>query len=158
MPLNSTATSPAFCIDETNPHFRFAYKVDNMSLSGFVAYVVYRDSAGAITSIELVSSKGVSLTPTFWQASPKSPLATIIPLNGATKSASVQLKILALSPTDLVKDLTEVFIGENPITTAAFGIASAATGLAGVITGTVSSALNIGVTIDSVMVDPYRRG
>jgi hypothetical protein len=158
MPLNSTATSPAFCVDETNPHFRFGYKVDNASLSGFLAYVIYRDTSGKITSIELVSSKGISLTPTLWQASPKSPLATLIPLNGTTKSATVQLKMIALSPVDLVKDFSDAIIGENPLTGMVSQVGGAATGLVGSITGTVSSSLNIGVTIDSVMVDPYRRG
>lgn len=158
MPLTSTATSPAFCIDETNPHFRFTYKVDNMSLSGFLAYVIYRDAAGKITSLELVSSKGLSLAPTLWQASPKSPLATLIPLNSTTKSATVQIKILALSPTDFVKDVADTIIGENPLTAMVAQVGGAATGLVSVITGTLSTATNIGVKIDSVMVDPYRRG
>jgi hypothetical protein len=158
MPLNATATSPAFCVDETNPHFRFTYKVDNASLSGFLAYVIFRDNAGKITSIELVSSKGISLAPTLWQASPKSPLATLIPLNGTTKSATVQLKIIALSPVDLVKDFSDAIIGANPLTGMVTQVGGAATGLVSVITGTVSTATNIGVKIDSVMVDPYRRG
>lgn len=158
MPLTSTATSPAFCIDETNPHFRFTYKVDNASLSGFLAYVIYRDAAGKITSLELVSSKGLSLAPTLWQASPKSPLATLIPLNATTKSATVQLKILALSPTDFVKDVSDAIIGENPLTAMVTQVGGAATGLVSIITSTLSSATNIGVKIDSVMVDPYRRG
>ncbi len=158
MPLTSTATSPAFCIDESNPHFRFAYKIDNMSLSGFLAYVIYRDSAGHITSLELVSSKALSLAPTLWQASPKSPLATLIPLGGTNKSATVQLKILALSPTDFVKDVSDAIIGENPLTAAVTKVGGAATGLTSIITSTVSSTTNIGVKIDSVMVDPYRRG
>lgn len=158
MPLTSTATSPAFCVDESNPHFRFTYKVDNASLSGFLAYVIYRDSAGKITSLELVSSKGLSLAPTLWQASPNSPLATLIPLGATNKTATVQLKILALSPTDFVKDVSDAIIGENPLTAAVTQIGGAATGLTSIITSTVSSATNIGVKIDSVMVDPYRRG
>lgn len=158
MPLTSTATSPAFCVDETHPHFRFAYKVDNMSLSGFLAYVIYRDAAGKITSVELVSSKGLSLAPTLWQASPKSPLATLIPLNSTTQSATVQVKILALSPTDFVKDVSDAIIGENPLTAMVAQVGGAATGLTSIITSSVSSATNIGVKIDSLMVDPYRRG
>lgn len=158
MPLNAAATSPAFCVDQTQPHFRFVYKVDNASLSGFVAYVVFRDAAGKITNIQLVSSRGISLTPTLWQASPASPLATLIPLDGSTKSASVQLRIIALSPVDIVKDFSDAIIGDNALTSLVASVGGAATGLVGTITGSVSQLLNIGVSIDSVMVDPYRRG
>jgi FlaG/FlaF family flagellin (archaellin) len=158
MPLNSTATSPSFCVDETNPHFRFAYKVDNASLSGFQAFVIYRDAAGKVTGMELVSSKGISLVPTLWKASPNSPLATLLPLNSTSKTASVQLKFYALSPVDFVSDVTTAIIGENALTSAVYAIGGAATGLVGAITGSLSSLTNIGVSIDSVMVDPYRRG
>jgi hypothetical protein len=156
MPLNSTATSPQFCIDQTNPHFRFAYKVDNAALSGFISYVVYRDATGRITNIELLSSKVLALAPSKWQPSPLSPLATLLPLNGVTKSATVQLKILALNPTDLIKDTTAVFIGPNILINGVAAIAGGATGLVAGITSAVG--VNIGVSIDSVMVDPYRRG
>lgn len=152
MPLLSTATSPSFCVDESHPHFRFAFKVDNAALSGFIAYVIYRDSAGKVTNIELVSSKILSLSPSMWQATPKSPLATLIPLNPGTKTATVQLKLTALSPTDLVDDLTGGAL--KPIT----NLAGTAGGLVGSITGLFGNQLNIGVTVDSVMVDPYRRG
>lgn len=158
LPLSASATSPAFCVDETNPHFRFVYKVDNAVLSGFIAYVIYRDAAGKITNVELVSSKALAMAPSTWQASPKSPLATIIPLNSVSRTASVQLKITALNPTDFVLDTSEAIIGQNAATDLVHTVGSAGSGLVGAITGAVSPALNIGVTIDSVMVDPYRRG
>ncbi len=152
IPLSGSITSPAFCVDESHPHFRFAYKVDNAVLSGFIAYVIYRDAAGKITNVELISSKVLALAPSTWQATPKSPLATIIPLNSTTKTASVQLKITSLSPTDLVNDTTG---GAFAPITSTVGTAG---GLVGSITGAVSPTLNIGITVDSVMVDPYRRG
>ncbi len=152
LPLNGTATSPAFCVDESNPHFRFAYKVDNAVLSGFIAYVIYRDAAGKITNVELISSKVLALSPSMWQATPKSPLSTLIPLNSSTKTASVQLKITSLAPTDFVNDVTGGIV--SPV----LGFAGSLTGMVGSITSTISPALNIGITIDSVMVDPYRRG
>ena len=158
IPLSGSITSPAFCVDETNPHFRFTYKVDNAVLSGFIAYVIYRDAAGKVTNVQLVSSKTLALTPSLWQATPKSPLATIIPLNSTTKTASVQLKITALNPTDFVLDTADAIIGVNPATQLVHAVGSAGSGLVGAITGAISPALNIGITVDSVMVDPYRRG
>lgn len=157
MPLNSVATSPKFCVDETHPHFRFAYKVDMAVLSGFIAYVVWRDSSNRITNIELVSSKVLNLMPTKWQATPNNPLATLLPLNDQTKSATVQLKIVALNPTDLVKDFSDAIIGENALTQLVTGLGGAASGLVAAITSTITP-FNIGVSVDSVMVDPYRRG
>jgi hypothetical protein len=157
IPLSGSITSPAFCVDETNPHFRFTYKVDNAVLSGFIAYVIYRDAAGKITNVQLVSSKTLALTPSLWQATPKSPLSTIIPLNSTTKTASVQLKITALNPTDFVLDTADAIIGENAATAAVHQVGSAASGLVGAITGAVSPALNIGITVDSVMVDQIGR-
>lgn len=157
MPLGSSAISPEFCVDESHPHFRFAYKVDNMSLAGFLAHVVYRDASGKVTGVELVSSKALSLTPTRWQASPKSPLATIIPLNPTSKSATVQLKLTSLSPTDFVNDTVSTIIGQNPLVDSVTAIGGAGTNLVGSITGMFGNTLNIGVTVDSVMVDPYRR-
>ena len=152
LPLGGSVTSPNFCVDETNPHFRFTYKVDNAVLSGFIAYVIYRDAAGKITNVELVSSKVLAFAPSTWTATPNSPLATIIPLNSTTKTASVQLKITSLSPTDFVNDVSGGIV--KPVT----DLGGAAAGLVGSITGAISPALNIGITIDSVMVDPYRRG
>lgn len=152
MPLMSTATSPSFCVDESHPNFRFAFKIDNAVLSGFMAYVIYRDADGKVTNVELLSSKLVSFTPSRWQASPKSPLATIVPLNNSSKSASVQLKITCLSPTSIIDDLTG---GAFTPITAAVGTAG---GVVGSLTGLLGNAANIGVTVDSVMVDPYRRG
>ncbi|MDQ8043454.1 MAG: hypothetical protein AAGC46_00580 [Solirubrobacteraceae bacterium] len=158
LPLGATATSPEFCVDETNPHFRFAYKVDNVGAAGFVAYVIYRDAAGAVTKTQLLSSSGLSIAPSAWQASPSSPLATIIPLSSTNKSASVQLKFVASSPADMASDITTAVVGTNAISgivKGATGIASSATNIG---TGIASNVVNVGVSIDSVMVDPYRRG
>lgn len=161
LPLGSTATSPAFCVDESHPHFRFAYKVDNAVLAGFVAYVLFRDANGNITNMELVSSKTLALTPSAWQASPKSPLATIIPLSATNRSATVQLKLLSLSPTDFVNDVGTTIIGQNAALDTVTKVGGGAANLVASITGALGAAsnqnLNIGTTVDSVMVDPYRR-
>lgn len=157
MPLGSSALSPEFCVDESHPHFRFVFKVDNAVLTGFLAHVVYRDAAGNITGVELVSSKALSLTPTQWQASPKSPLATIIPLNPTTKSTTVQLKLTALSPTDFVNDTATAIIGQNPLVDFVTQVGGGGANVVSSITGLFGNTMNIGVTVDSVMVDPYRR-
>lgn len=157
MPLGSSALSPEFCVDESHPHFRFVFKVDNAVLTGFLAHVVYRDASGTITGVELVSSKAISLTPSTWQASPKSPLATIIPLNPTTKSTTVQLKLTALSPTDLVNDTASAIIGQNPLVDFVTQVGGAGANVVSTITGLFGNTTNIGVTVDSVMVDPYRR-
>ncbi|MDQ8046139.1 MAG: hypothetical protein AAGC46_15235 [Solirubrobacteraceae bacterium] len=158
LPLGASATSPAFCVDESNPNFRFTYKVDNASLSGFIAYVIYRDATGAVTNVQLVSSKALTIAPSAWQASPKSPLATLIPLNATAKTASVQLKITSLSPTDFVQDTATAVTGNSAITAAATTMGGAASNLVATISGAVTPIANIGVTIDSVAIDPYRRG
>lgn len=161
MPLGSVATSPAFCIDENHPHFRFTYKVDNAVLTGFIAYVLYRDSSGRVTNLQLLSSKALALRPTTWEASPASPLASIVPLSPTNQSASVQLKILSLNPTQLVDDLATTIIGENLLVSSVTKLGGAATNAVAKITGGLAALTglptNIGVTIDSVMVDPYRR-
>ncbi len=158
MPIGSTATSPAFCVDETNPHFRFAYKVDSAGATGFIAHVVYKDARGAVTKTELLSSQAISITPSAWQASPKSPLATIIPLNATTKSASVQLKFSVASPADLSSDIATAVVGTNALSGFISGITSGVNQAMNVGISPTSGLVNIGVTIDSVMVDPYRRG
>lgn len=157
MPLGSSALSPEFCVDESHPHFRFVFKVDNAVLTGFLAHVVFRDASGKITGVELVSSKAISLTPSAWQPSPKSPLATIIPLNPTTRSATVQLKLTALSPTDLVNDTASAIIGQNPLVDFVTQVGGGGANVVSTITGMFGNRTNIGVTIDSVMVDPYRR-
>lgn len=161
MPLGSVATSPAFCIDENHPHFRFTYKVDNSVLTGFIAYVLYRDSTGRVTNLQLLSSKALALRPTTWEASPASPLASIVPLSPTNQSASVQLKILSLNPTQLVDDLATTIIGENLLVSSITKLGGAASNTVAKITGGLAALTglptNIGVTIDSVMVDPYRK-
>ncbi|MEH3055150.1 MAG: hypothetical protein PGN13_14320 [Patulibacter minatonensis] len=158
MPIGSTATSPSFCIDETNPHFRFAYKVDSSGATGFIAHVVYKDARGAVTKTELLSSKGLSLTPSQWQASPNSPLATIIPLNATSKSASVQIKFSVASPADLSSDIATTVVGDNALSSFIGGITGGVNQAINVGVSPTAGLVNLGVTIDSVMVDPYRRG
>lgn len=157
MPLGASALSPEFCVDRSHPHFRFAFKVDNAVLTGFLAHVVFRDAGGKVTGVELVSSKAISLTPSAWQASPKSPLATIIPLNPASSSATVQLKLTALSPTDLVNDTASAIIGQNPLVDVVTQTGGGGANVVSTITGLLGNRTNIGVTVDSIMVDPYRR-
>ncbi|MFT4035084.1 MAG: hypothetical protein QM679_05880 [Patulibacter sp.] len=156
LPLGSTATSPEFCVDETKPHFRFAYKVDNAYFSGFLALVIYRDTDGEITNVELTSSKRVTALPTRWQASEASPLATLLPLTGnGGETATVQIKFISLIPADVIDDLLTAIKGSNPLRDA---IARAQSIYQSTLAAWWSPYFNIGVTIDSVMVDPYRRG
>lgn len=119
----ATATSPEFCVDETQPSFRFASKVSSLD-GGYVAIVLWRDSAGKITQSQFTAS-GLGTyynKQTDWNPSAISPLATKIPLlQSGGKTATVQL----------------MFVG----TMKAYGIFVGAK-----------------ATIDSVMVDPYRRG
>lgn len=119
----ATATSPEFCVDETQPSFRFASKVSSLD-GGYVAIVLWRDSAGNVTQSQFTAS-GLGTyynKQTDWNPSAVSPLATKIPLlQGGGKTATVQL----------------MFVG----TMKAYGIFVGAK-----------------ATIDSVMVDPYRRG
>ncbi len=122
LPVGGTATSPAFCVDETNPTFRFTSKVSSLD-GGYAAIVMYRDSAGTLTSTQFTSSTlGTYFNAaTSWNPSQDNPLALKIPLVTGGATASVQI----------------MFIG----TTKAYGMWVGAT-----------------ATIDSVMVDPYRRG
>lgn len=129
LPVGASATSPEFCVDDSNPYFRFMAKADS-SMAGYDAIVIYRNEAGAVTSTQFTSSSDISWGNGGWVASKVSPLATKIPLaDGAT--ASVQLKFVSTG---------------NGV---AVGV-----GLWGRLTGgSVAQTL-----IDSVMVDPYRRG
>ncbi|MDO9355532.1 MAG: hypothetical protein Q7T55_17655 [Solirubrobacteraceae bacterium] len=123
LPVGATATSPEFCVDETQPSFRFASKVSSLD-GGYAAIVLYRDTEGKIKQAQFTSSAlGTYYNKaTDWNPSAVSPLATKIPLlSGGGKMATVQL----------------MFVG----TTKAYGIFVGAK-----------------ATIDSVMVDPYRRG
>ena len=119
----ATATSPEFCVDETQPSFRFASKVSSLD-GGYVAIVLWRDSDGNVTQSQFTAS-GLGTyynKQTDWNPSAVSPLATKIPLlQSGGKTATVQL----------------MFVG----TMKAYGIFVGAK-----------------ATIDSVMVDPYRRG
>lgn len=123
LPVAGTALSPAFCVDDSLPSFRFAAKLSSLD-GGYAAIVVYRDDAGKITQAQFTSSASGSYFngASAWNPSAVSPLATKIPLlAGGGKTASVQL----------------LFLG----TTKSYGAWVGAT-----------------ATIDSVMVDPYRRG
>lgn len=130
LPVGAIATSPEFCVDETNPYFRFMTKADN-AMAGYQAIVIYRNAAGAVTSTSFTSSLDITWGDGDWGPSKVSPLATKIPLTGPDATASVQLKFVSTG---------------NPV---ALGI-----GLWGKLTsGSVGA-----TSIDSVMVDPYRRG
>ncbi len=130
LPVGATATSPEFCVDETNPHFRFMAKPDS-SMSGYKAIVIYRNASGAITNAQFTSSADIKWGDGAWSASAISPLATKIPLSATNPTASVQLMFVSTG---------------NKV---AVGI-----GFWGKFTGG-----DVGQTvIDSVMVDPYRRG
>lgn len=128
MPLGSTATSPEFCVDDTNPYFRFAMK--SAHKGGYIAAVLWRNSSGQLTQAEFTSSAFVTTLSSNWAPSAVSPLATKLTL-GTDKAASVQLKIVSTgnqnwSDTNLLGSLASNLFGS--------------------------------VNIDSVMVDPYRRG
>ncbi len=130
LPVGATATSPEFCVDETNPYFRFMAKPDS-SMSGYQAIVIYRNADGKITNAKFTSSADIKWGDGAWSASAISPLATKIPLSAANPTASVQLMFVSTG---------------NAV---AVGI-----GFWGKFTGG-----DVGQTvIDSVMVDPYRRG
>lgn len=130
LPLNSTATSPAFCVDQSNPYFRFVSRPDN-ALAGYQAIVIYKDSSGATKSLQFTSSADQSWGSGAWAPSDPSPLAVKIPLTDADDTASVQLKFVSTG--------NQVAVGVN-----AWGLFAA---------GSVGS-----TSIDSIFVDPYRRG
>lgn len=130
LPLGAVAISPEFCVDETNPHFRFVSKPDN-AIAGYEAIVLYKNTDGQVKQAQFTSSASQSWGSGRWAPSTTSPLATKIPLLAGGKTASVQLMFVSTG---------------NKI---AVGI-----GLWGHFAGG-----SIGtVSIDSVMVDPYRRG
>ncbi|MBO9532056.1 MAG: hypothetical protein J7513_03670 [Solirubrobacteraceae bacterium] len=129
MPITSTATSPEFCVDETNPYFRFA--MSSTHKGGYVAAVLWRNSSGQLTQAEFTSSKYVTLLSSGWQPSAVSPLAVKLTLGSNDKAATVQLKIISTG--------NQNYSDTNLL-------------------GTLASNVFGSVTIDSVMVDPYRRG
>jgi hypothetical protein len=129
LPLGGTALSPEFCVDETNPHFRFMTKPDN-SVAGYAAIVLYRDSGGKVQQAKFTSSASQTFSAGAWNPSPPSPLATKIPLLNGDNTATVQV----------------LFVSTGNLLT----LSNLWGKLAGGAVGTVS--------IDSVMVDPYRRG
>lgn len=130
LPLGAVAVSPEFCVDETNPHFRFASKPDN-AIAGYEAIVLYKNTDGQVKQAQFTSSASQSWGSGKWAPSSASPLATKIPLLAGGKTATVQIMFVSTG---------------NKI---AVGIGLWGRFAAGSI-GTVS--------IDSVMVDPYRRG
>lgn len=130
LPVGAVAISPEFCVDETNPYFRFMAKPDS-SMSGYRAVVIYRNAAGDITNAQFTSSADIKWADGAWSASAISPLATKIPLTADNPTASVQLMFVSTG--------NQVAVGIN---------------FWGKFTGG-----DVGQTvIDSVMVDPYRRG
>ncbi len=128
LPVGSTATSPEFCVDETNPYFRFMAKPTG-SMAGYKAIVVYRNSTGTVAEQQFTSSQEITWGDGKWSASAINPLATKIPLAAGT-SATVQLKFVSTG--------NQVAVG---------------IGFWGKFTTSVGT-----TQIDSVMVDPYRRG
>ncbi len=129
LPLGATATSPAFCVDETNPYFRFMAR-PTKAVTGYSAIVLYKDENGTTKQAQFTSSKDSAWSDGKWAPSKVSPLATKIPLVSG-ETASVQLKFVSTG--------NQVAVGIGW-----WGQ------FAGGSLGTVS--------IDSVMVDPYRRG
>jgi hypothetical protein len=130
LPLGSSATSPAFCVDESTPYFRFAAKPTS-AVAGYTAVVIYRDAAGTPTKAQFTASSFQSWSPGKWAPSAISPLGVKIPLLNGGKTASVQIQ----------------FNSTGNATAA--GVAYWGKFAAGAV-GTVG--------IDSLMVDPYRRG
>jgi hypothetical protein len=130
LPLNATATSPAFCVDQSNPYFRFVSRPDN-ALAGYAAQVIYRDVDGSTKTTQFTSSADQSWGSGSWAPSDPSPLATKIPLSTADSTATVQLKFVSTG--------NQVAFGVN-----AWGMFAA---------GSIGS-----TSIDNIMVDPYRRG
>jgi hypothetical protein len=122
LPVGASATSPAFCVDESLPSFRFAAKVSSLD-GGYDAIVIYRDAAGKTTNAQFTSSEDGDYWngATAWNPSAVSPLATKIPLLSTNATATVQLKFVG------TMKAYGLFVGSR-------------------------------ATIDSVMVDPYRRG
>lgn len=130
LPVGATAVSPEFCVDETNPHFRFVSKPDN-AIAGYEAIVLYRSAEGSVTQAKFTSSASQSWGSGRWAPSSPSPLATKIPLVSGGKTASVQIMFVSTG--------NKVAVG--------IGLWGRLTG------GSVGT-----VSIDSLMVDPYRRG
>ncbi|MEH3052588.1 MAG: hypothetical protein PGN13_01075 [Patulibacter minatonensis] len=128
MPITSTATSPEFCVDETNPYFRFM--MSSTHKGGYIAAVLWRDAAGKLTQAQFTSSAYATLLSSGWQPSAVSPLAVKIPL-GSGAAATVQLKLISTG--------NQSYADTNLL-------------------GSLASNLFGSVSIDSVMVDPYRRG
>lgn len=128
MPYGSTATSPEFCVDETNPYFRFAMKAAHHG--GYQALVLWRNSSGQVTQAQFTSSSFATFCEGKWIPSAVSPLATKITLASGT-AATVQLKLVSTG---------------NPRTSHLDHLSKASGGKIG------------SMLIDSVMVDPYRRG
>ncbi|MDQ8043273.1 MAG: hypothetical protein REI11_01620 [Patulibacter sp.] len=128
LPFGSVAVSPSFCVDESNPYFRFVAKPDN-ALAGYAAVVFYKNAAGKVTQAQFTSSADASWGAGKWAVSKVSPLATKIPLaTGAT--ASVQIAFVSTGNLASAISLWGAFAGGSVGTT----------------------------SIDSLEIDPYRRG
>lgn len=113
---SSTAVSPAFCVGEEHPTFRYLYRATG--LVGFLStWIRYTDIDGSTEEVQVHSRTATNLLPGRWRPSDLQPLATKIPLVRAGGTARVQL--VFRSPINLIGS---------------------------------------GYQIDSVLVDPYRRG
>lgn len=130
LPVGATATSPEFCVDASHPHFRFAAKPSN-SMAGYDALVIYRDAAGKFKEAQFTSSRDVTWGDGKWSPSKLSPLATSIPLTQTGGIATVKIK----------------FVSTGNLVAVGIGFWGKFTG------GSVGT-----TSIDSLMIDPYRRG
>ncbi len=82
----SSAASPAFCVDTTNPHFKFMVKtVKAATLTTIIQY--QRPDGTWANAISTQVKRGVS----GWQPTDPNPLATSVPGLVAGKTANVRL-------------------------------------------------------------------
>lgn len=86
----ASAVSPAFCVDNEQPHFR--YVVRSKGLVGrLTTSLRFRAADGTTAEEEVVSVAGTNLRPGAWKPSVLNPLAIRIPLALQGKAATVQL-------------------------------------------------------------------
>lgn len=130
LPVGAVAVSPEFCVDESHPHFRFAAKPSN-SMAGYAAMVTYRDAAGRLKDVQFTSSGDMSWGAGKWAPSKVSPLATEIPLTETGGIATARIS----------------FVSTGNLVAVGIGFWGKFTG------GSVGT-----TSVDSLMIDPYRRG
>ncbi|MDQ8044664.1 MAG: hypothetical protein AAGC46_13435 [Solirubrobacteraceae bacterium] len=90
LPGVAMAVSPAFCVTDEHPYFRYMYKANG--LVGLLStWLRYTDIDGTTKEVLVHSRTNTTLLPGFWRASDLQPLAVDIPMTQAGKAASVQL-------------------------------------------------------------------